>query len=151
MKQEEFYEEKYKDQSYSGGSSDSDYKFNQVMKELENLNISYHTFTPKLVLERIKKALKKGGYLVITLPNDVDNLIKLFKTCTLRGRMIDYNSQHIRFFNTYSIKRIAKETGFKILKIRGYGKIPFNRLFPNRLSHGFIAILKMPKGGIQEE
>ncbi len=106
------------------------------------MDVLEHLYLPLDVMFKIKKVLKPGGYLIITLPNDISNIQKKLKIIFETTPILDYNQGHIRFFNVKLIKKLIKESGFKLVKITSEGKIPFQNYFPNVLGHGYIILVK---------
>ncbi|MBN2052436.1 class I SAM-dependent methyltransferase [Candidatus Woesearchaeota archaeon] len=78
-----------------------------------------HLYDPASVLKKIKPLLKKGGFVLISTPNIANWLIR---TRLLFGRF-DYKESgvmdktHIRWFTLRSLKKLVKETGYKVEKI----------------------------------
>ena len=92
-----------------------------------------HVYNPAELLVKIKSILKPGGYLIIEVPNEVYPLSELiqfylsYKThCRCLAEKILFRkmtlvklppSLHLFFFDCHSLKRLLKQTGFKIIEI----------------------------------
>lgn len=92
-----------------------------------------HVYNPRELLVKIKSLLKPGGYLIIEVPNEVYPLSELiqfylsYKThCRCLAEKILWRkmtlvklppSLHLFFFDCHSLKRLLRQTGFKIIEI----------------------------------
>ena len=89
-----------------------------------------HQTRPKDFLRRIMKALKKGGVLIITVPNIAcikERIKLLFGKIPTNAAQADHTYEwtekdgHVCDYNLESITKILKETGYKVEKIRTNG------------------------------
>lgn len=84
-----------------------------------------HFIEPGEVLKCCKILLSKKGVIVLSVPNVrfISNLFRLifFKDWKYVGSGI-LDSTHYRFFTKKSFKRLLKESGFQILKLKGINR-----------------------------
>jgi len=100
--------------------SATDKKFDVItlIEVIEHLDDKYL----ELTFKNIRKYLKPGGILIITTPNDED-LWKSFVYCPDSDRVF-HKYQHVRSWNTISLRKYVEEAGLEILKIEetNFGK-----------------------------
>jgi 2-polyprenyl-3-methyl-5-hydroxy-6-metoxy-1,4-benzoquinol methylase len=102
-----------------------------------------HLYYPWDVLQKVKKLLRKNGYIVASIPN-IRHYVQI-KELIQKGEW-EYGEQglmdrtHIRFFTLNSIRKMFEESGYVVQKIEGikYEKFPWklallNKLLGNRL------------------
>lgn len=77
-----------------------------------------HLFDPSQFLQKIRKLLNKNGLLILSTPN-VDG----FETKILREKTPTMWFDHIRLYNTKSIKVLLKNNGFKTLEVSTPGEL----------------------------
>lgn len=79
------------------------------------LEVLEHVEKPELVLEEIKKVLKKNGYAVFLVPSD-SNLFKLvwFMWLKFYPRGWVWRETHIQTYRNNYLSKICKKVGFKI-------------------------------------
>ncbi len=115
-------------------------------------DILEHLYNPWDTLKRYKNFIRKGGYIVASIPNI--QYYKVLKRLIFKGEWEyqDYgilDIDHIRFFTYRSIVKLFQESGLKILKIqrkirgssnyRLLSKIAFNS-FDNFITRQFIIL-----------
>lgn len=88
-----------------------------------------HLFYPEKNLMEIGRVLKKGGKVLLTLPNLGALHVRLSILFFAFSPMINFreNKHHIRFFSAEDIFCFAKESGFKISKWYGVGSFLFSK------------------------
>lgn len=67
-------------------------------------------------LDEVNRVLNKGGYFIVTVPND-ENLEDRMVTCPHCGKRF-HRVQHMRSFNKIMIKQTLENYGFKVIKIK---------------------------------
>ncbi len=72
-----------------------------------------HLTNPKKVLGRVNKSLKKGGLVFIVTPNSESLASKI-----MRKHWYQYKWEHVILYSKKGMKKIAREEGFKIIKIK---------------------------------
>lgn len=82
-----------------------------------------HLFDYNLALQNIYDSLKEGGYLALSTPN----ILGLrYRFGFLIGNYEPFKSyEHIRFFTPNLLKDILIKQGFKIIKIKTFGRISY--------------------------
>lgn len=102
-------------------------KFDIVMM----LDVLEHVFDPYSLLKEAKKATKRGGYIIVTVPLyfDIIDRIKILFTGSVISmdnlcygeknykKFRSYNYDHIRFFRPKEILEMGENLGLKIDKI----------------------------------
>lgn len=127
------------------GSRKEGSKIRFMQGDIENLEINErfdlivcgevieHMADVDAFIEKLKRMLDNGGYLLLTIPNlsSLFNKISILFGWQPRGinpsRKIllnpftkyDYNWGHVSMFTFYAIKKFLRENGFEILKIGG--------------------------------
>ena len=119
------------------------------------LDNAEHLTDPAITLSEIKRVLRTGGKLIITVPNMGFFMYRLYYM--LKGNVPGTDGvrpngyvnepwewEHIRFFNRDVLKGFLQKNNFKILKFGGYNYNPFfhrfAQKFPELLSHGIFAL-----------
>lgn len=74
-----------------------------------------HSINPIEFLENIYKVLKKGGKLIIEVPNLYDPLLSVWNVSNYNS--FYYHSAHNFYFSETTLKKIAEASNFKILEI----------------------------------
>jgi SAM-dependent methyltransferase len=74
-------------------------------------NVFEHLSSPQFVLSKLKKLLKNGGYLVISIPYINSLQVKIMKA---KSPIID-PPYHIHYFTIKSITRLLTDHGFTVL------------------------------------
>jgi 2-polyprenyl-3-methyl-5-hydroxy-6-metoxy-1,4-benzoquinol methylase len=101
--------------------------FAEVIEHLEN---------PGLALDNIKESLKKNGEVIILFPND--RIFKIIRLLFLKFKEAFADLGHIQQFNPGLIKKMLKERGFEIIKVKN---IPFCSWFFSL--HGLVVARKL--------
>ncbi len=107
-------------------------------------DILEHTRDPLFILKKFDPYLKKGGYIIASIPNITNWRIRLK---ILFGKF-EYeetgilDKTHIRFFNLKTAKKLITNAGYKIEKIEYTGLASrlgiIGKFFPNLLAYQFI-------------
>lgn len=79
------------------------------------LEVLEHVYKPKVVLQEVKRVLKKHGYAVFLVPSD-SILFKIiwFVWTKFRGKIWDHT--HIQTYRNDYLTRLCKKAGFRIEK-----------------------------------
>lgn len=98
-----------------------------------------HLFTPEKVLYDAQRVLKKGGYLLVTIPNASSLQLRLAIFLAGYSPLLNYptNKEHIRFFTTSDIKKMINKN-LEIIKVQGLGSFLFEKW-------NFFAKVPMPR------
>jgi len=105
-------------------------------------DILEHLRRPDLVLKRLKKYLRSGGKMLVSIPNVARIEIRLG---LLLGRF-DYQESgilkkdHLRFFTLHSIRKMFDEAGLSIDKIDYTGLGSRIKIFPTLLAFQFLIV-----------
>jgi 2-polyprenyl-3-methyl-5-hydroxy-6-metoxy-1,4-benzoquinol methylase len=77
-----------------------------------------HLLEPEKFLENLKKILKPDGFIVLTTPNFLmwSNRIKMFLGKFEYRETGFWDRGHIHFFTYYSLKKVLKNLGYKIVE-----------------------------------
>jgi len=81
-----------------------------------------HLVNPPAVLEKVKPLLKKEGFVLISVPNIANWVMRL----KLLFGIFNYSNSglldktHLRFFTLKSLKRLINSAGYKIIKLDFY-------------------------------
>lgn len=83
-----------------------------------------HLFNASLLLSEVRRVLKPGGYVYVTVPNDVYRLKKRLGVLVGKyfldlGHNNLYTVAHIRFFRKSLLKNLFLNEGFKIVYVGG--------------------------------
>ena len=94
-------------------------------------DILEHLLYPEEILSKLKTCVKKGGVLLVSLPNVANAYVRLN---LLLGRFPYYSkglldSSHLRFYTRKSGERLCIKTGWEIMG-REYTSIPVAMVFP---------------------
>jgi len=112
-----------------------------------------HLKDPKEIVEKISKVLKTGGFFVITVPHKGGGLIMKILNCLRRKNSEDVNEEaknisgegfgHISVLAHKEWKKIFKETGFKVEKVKGTSGLFFGNpeLDKHKIIFAFSIIL----------
>jgi|TARA_B100001013_G_scaffold287463_1_gene187278 2-polyprenyl-3-methyl-5-hydroxy-6-metoxy-1,4-benzoquinol methylase len=91
---------------------------------IHTFDVLEHVNNPIDVIEKAHSLLKKGGIIVVEVPNDFNPLQKLAQKALKKkewwitlsfGSKNSRNLQHLNYFNFSSISDLIKRTGFKII------------------------------------
>lgn len=82
-----------------------------------------HLLEPRCLLEGAHEVLRSGGYLALTTP--FHGLIKNV-ALVVRGfdHHFDADGPHIRFFSDGMLGRMLDETGFEVVRVKHFGRVP---------------------------
>jgi methionine biosynthesis protein MetW len=102
------------------------------------LDVIEHLLHPEMILEKVKPHLKKGGKIIVSVPNIAHASVRW---SLLRGEF-NYTTTgildktHLHFFTKDSLKNVLKKAGYKIIKLsptNGMCKVPFLGKITDRL------------------
>jgi 2-polyprenyl-3-methyl-5-hydroxy-6-metoxy-1,4-benzoquinol methylase len=82
-----------------------------------------HLSNPGLFLQKSKKALKRGGKIVLSTPNTF-GINKIVRVIQLWTNEPPENPDHTMYFTPRNLEALAKKCGLKIIKI-DYAHFPF--------------------------
>lgn len=92
-----------------------------------------HIVDPGNLLNELKQYLKPNGTMIIEVPNADDALLTLYENNKFAD--FTYWSCHVFLYNSYTLKRVVEEAGYKVNFIKQYQRYPLsNHLY--WLSHG---------------
>lgn len=125
------------DAVYVGDIETENFKFKEDFFDLIICaDVIEHLKTPEKFLETYLKYLKKGGHLIVSIPN-VQYYFVLWSLLNGEWNYVDrgiFDKTHLRFFTLRSITRLLQSAGLEIIKInRNY------RLREKYCSHHKIA------------
>lgn len=83
-------------------------------------------------LSEMIRVIRKGGYIVITVPNYI-NMTLLYKPLEFilrKTRRVTFQPADIHLFNIYTIHRLLKRKNLKIVSKKGIGLVSFHQLIP---------------------
>jgi len=86
-----------------------------------------HLHEPRDVLKEINRVLKPNGYLIVDIPsksNIVDMILRLLGKNPMWGLYVD--KSHVAFYDMHSLEDIFKNSGFKVIDVRGGPCIRYN-------------------------
>ncbi len=114
------------------------------------LAILEHIQWPSVFLSEVGKVVKKGGHVVIEVPNvawlpyRIGMVFGRFPiTAPTTGVIPGVYDEHIRFFTHKTLSKIAAESGFKVEKVSCSGKFRFIKsLAYSLLSPDIVLLLK---------
>lgn len=106
-----------------------------------------HLKEPGRVLEKVKKFLKPGGYLVISLPNEChgDVVLSLLNGDFQYTPMGLHDATHLRFFGLKNIFNMLNERGYTVTNVNrvrvpvGYTEL---RIGPDQVPDGLLNFIK---------
>lgn len=110
-------------------------------------DILEHLLYPEEILSKLKTCAKKGGRLLVSLPNVANIYVRLN---LLLGRF-PYHSKglldrtHLHFYTRKSAERLITQTGWEIVA-RDYASIPVAMVFPFLRKRGFRFLLHLLRG-----
>ncbi len=110
-------------------------------------DILEHLVKPEIVLSKLKAALRKGGLLVVSLPNVANLYVRLN---LLLGRF-PYHSKglldqtHLRFYTLKSMRKLMEKTGW-IVETSTVTSIPLAIVFPFLQKRSFRWMLSLLHG-----
>lgn len=135
----------------------ADHSFNLAF----SLEIVEHLFSGRNLLAEAQRVLSPGGYLFVSVPNDVLNwrrrLRIMFGQIPFQDKVL-LQGNHLRFFSTASLRAILEHTGFEVLECGGYPLsyhgvslgLPgewLSRFWPDLCASGYFALARTPQHG----
>ena len=90
------------------------------------LEVVEHLYNPSRLFEQSYRALKGGGYLVLSTPYHgyVKNLALSVVNGWDRHFGVDWEGGHIKFFSKNTLARMACQAGFTRPRFKGVGRLP---------------------------
>lgn len=82
-----------------------------------------HVLEPRALLGQLHSILKPGGHLALTTPYH-GRLKNLALALYGFDRHYAVEGPHIRFFTDAALRRLLRETGFRVLACRHFGRLP---------------------------
>jgi 2-polyprenyl-3-methyl-5-hydroxy-6-metoxy-1,4-benzoquinol methylase len=79
------------------------------------LNVLEHVPNPEIVIEQSVKLLRKGGVLVIRVPNDFTEIQKVAQEALNRDAWWVCAPDHINYFNVESLRRFLEQFNLEVL------------------------------------
>ena len=91
------------------------------------LEVVEHLFDPKAFFAQCHRLLKEGGHLIVSTPYHGywKNLALGILGKWDQHHGVDWDGGHIKFFAWGSLSEMARKAGFRNLRFRGVGRIPF--------------------------
>jgi len=90
------------------------------------LEVIEHLYDPRAFLRRVRDLLAPGAPLVLSTPHHgfLKNL-----ALAVSGKLDDHftvlwDGGHIKFFSARTIRRMLEECGYRVVQIRGVGRLP---------------------------
>lgn len=93
-----------------------------------------HLFNPSRFLSKIKKLLNENGLFIFSTPN-----VNGYETIILKDKTLTLWFDHIRLYNTYSIKKLLEKNGFEVLEIITPGELDIEIIDKN-YRNGIISL-----------
>lgn len=92
-----------------------------------SLEVIEHLFYPKRLFEQAKRLLRPGGALVVSTPYHgyVKNLAISLAGGWDKHFGVSWDGGHIKFFSRSSLEKMAADAGFRGLRFRGAGRVPY--------------------------
>jgi len=113
------------------------------------LAVIEHLFDPQKAFIEIGRVLKKGGYLIVEVPNLAwlpRRLALLFGVRPRTSWDAGLDGGHISYFTFDSLQKLLEDSGFKVLKIGCSGVFAKLRyIYPSLLSGNIIFLAKKNK------
>lgn len=114
------------------------------------LAILEHIQWPSVFLSEVSKLVKKGGHVVIEVPNVVWLPFRIGMifgrfpiTAPTTGVIPGVYDEHIRFFTHETLKKISEDAGLKLLDVKCSGKFRFIKsMYYSLLSPDIVFLLK---------
>ncbi len=123
---------------YSADYARKNFNLNIINKTLEHSKIKNESFdvihwshviehlhSPTAGLEKIHKALKKNGYMLLTTPR-VDS----FQQRLFKQNWRSYHRDHLTIFSRKTLCRMIEKAGFQILRFFSWGGIAIDAGYP---------------------
>ncbi|HOE67780.1 MAG TPA: glycosyltransferase [Candidatus Hydrogenedentes bacterium] len=110
-------------------------------------DILEHLLHPATILSKLKTCVKKGGFLLVSLPNVANIYVRMN---LLLGRFPYHtkgllDNSHLHFYTRKSAERLIVKTGWEIAG-REYSSIPAATVFPFLGKRGFRWTLRLLRG-----
>ena len=108
-----------------------DDKLVEVVGELVDCVISTevveHLFHPRRLFEQSHRLLKNGGHLIISTPYHgyLKNLAISLTDSWDRHFRVAWDGDHIKFFSKKTFKQMVSQVGFRNIKVKGVGRLPW--------------------------
>jgi len=91
------------------------------------LEVVEHLVQPKKLFEQSRRLLKDGGILILSTPYHGygKNLALSLLGSWDQHHSVSWDGGHIKFFSKRSLAAMAREAGFRNLRLFGVGRIPY--------------------------
>lgn len=98
-------------------------KFRNYFDGIYSFEVIEHIFDYDKFFENCRRALKHGGLLIISTPNvlALQNRIKVL----LGNDSWFRDKSHLHFFSSEFLEKVAERNGFKVITVKGIGKLSF--------------------------
>ena len=83
-----------------------------------------HLSDPIAILKTLATKLTRNGRMVVEVPSSEDALLTLYDSSAFQH--FTYWSQHLFLFNAETLRRLAKQSGLRILAIQQYQRYPLS-------------------------
>lgn len=92
-----------------------------------SLEVIEHLFYPKQLFTRSREVLRPGGGLVVSTPYHgyAKNLALSLLDGWDKHFHVDWDGGHIKFFSNRTLRRMAEAGGFRDVRFRGAGRLPY--------------------------
>ena len=83
-----------------------------------------HLSDPRKVINALSKLIAKGGRLILEVPNSADVLLTLYDSTAFQK--FTYWSPHLFLFNADTLRRLAVQSGMRVVAIQQYQRYPLS-------------------------
>lgn len=92
-----------------------------------SLEVIEHLFYPKRLFEQAKRLVRPGGALVVSTPYHgyAKNLAISLAGGWDKHFGVSWDGGHIKFFSRSTLQKMAADAGFRGLRVRGAGRLPY--------------------------
>ncbi len=120
----------HSDLRFEVGSINDDDFADRVGREFDavvSLEVVEHLYFPRRLFGRAAEVLKAGGGLVVSTPYHgyLKNLALSLANGWDHHFNVEWDGGHIKFFSPTSLTRMASQAGFRSLRVRGAGRLPW--------------------------
>lgn len=100
---------------------------NESFDCIVSLEVVEHLLYPKTLFHRSHDLLKKGGHLIVSTPYHgyLKNLALSMANGWDKHFDVAWDGGHVKFFSRKTLCAMASEPGFKHLRFRGVGRLPW--------------------------
>lgn len=92
-----------------------------------SLEVVEHLFYPKRLFEQARRALRQGGFFISSTPYHgyLKNVALSLANGWDRHFSVEHDGGHIKFFSKATLARMACRSGFRNVRFRGAGRLPW--------------------------